>query len=442
MKKVIAMLALVALTGNIASAELLKNFKYDGKIIVNAINANNSIDMDSDAKDKLSDVDTYVELNAGFNLAEDVDATVTAIKANRQHGDNAETVANGTIDQFKFEQAYLNLKGILGIDHKVGRQFYGTEGDLVIYAGPKSMMMDLGGAPGNALSATGIDAWTGWYKNEKLAIHAIVAKLENDNNDDGVAAPNTARIADTDSDLTGIVAKYDLMEVLNLGAYVYENKENQAAAPSLTTDVVGLKANGKILGFDYKAELAKNYGRQAAGKNYTGTAFLASAKYDITMAGKWTFMGEFGMGSGDDKTYAADKDVNEFTSLATDYRPGIIWGGVFANSDGLADLTTWNLGAKWNTPMFEKLTLGGKLYYFAPTVTKVNSTAAGAAKTDIGYDAFGSELDLCANWQHSENVGLKAYYAMFMVDSDFADTMLAGKDDMATAMGVAVSVKF
>lgn len=447
MKKTIGILALLVFAGNIASAELLKNFKWDGKIIVNAINANNTMDADSDAKDKFSDVDTYVELNAGFTLAEDVDAIVTAVKTNRQHGDSAETVAAGTADGFTMEQAYLNLKGILGLDHKIGRQYYGNQGDLIIYAGPKGMpyMMEMETdgivTPGNAFTATGLDAWTGWYKNEKLNLHAIVAKITNDNNDDG-AGPNFDRIADEDTDLAGIVAKYDLMEVLNLSAYVYEKKTNQAAGTANNTlDAVGVKANGKILGFDYYGELAKNYGRQAVGKNYTGTAFLAGAKYDIELVGKWTFMGEMGIGSGDDKTYAADKDINEFAAIAGDYRPGVIWGGVFGN-EGLGNLTTWNLGAKWNTPMFEKLTLSGKLAYFAPTVTKVNSTAAGAAKTDIGYDTYGQELDLCANWQHNENVGLKAYYAMFNVDSDYADTALGGKDDVSTTLGAAVTVKF
>ena len=31
---------------------------------------------------------------------------------------------------------------------------------------------------------------------------------------------------------------------------------------------------------------------------------------------------------------------------------------------------------------------------------------------------------------------------MYMVDGDYADTVLAGKDDLATALGVALSVKF
>lgn len=431
MKKVIGILALLVFAGNIASAELLKNFKYDGKIEVNAIATNNELDADSDAKDKTNDVDVRVQLNASFDLADDVTAVVSAVKANRQYGNaTGETVAAGTADGFLMEQAYLNLKGVLGFDHKVGRQYYGNEGDLIIYYGPRSMPYMWDNTPSNVLDPVGLDAYTGWYKTGKLDIHGILAKVTQ-----GAAQP------DTDTNLVGVSAKYDLMEPLNIAAYVFEKKTYVAASADLTQDVIGVKGTGKFLGFNYYGELAKNYGRQAVGKNYTGTGFLAGANYGLDVLGKWTFSGEMAIGSGDDKTYAADKDINTFGQLNTDYRPGILFSGVSGNT-GIGNLTTWNLGAVWAPEMIEKLTLTGKLYHFSPTVTKVNSTAAGAAKTDIGYDTYGNELDLCANWQHNENVGIKAYYAAFMIDGDYADTVMAGKDDMATAMGAALTVKF
>jgi hypothetical protein len=418
------MLALVALVGNIANAELLNNFKWDGKIEISAQANNNAGDADSDALDKTSDIDARVQLNASFDITDDVEAVVSAVKANRDYGTASESVAGATADGFFFEQAYLNLKGVLGFDHKIGRQYYGDEGSLVVYYGPRSWPYQYGDAAlTNPLMVSGIDGYSGWYKNDKLQIHALTAKIADvDNAAAGIQA-------DTDTDLVGVVGKYDLMEMLNIGAYVYEQKVYGAAAPDLTKDVVGVKATGKILGFDYYGEIAKNYGRKNVGVNYTGSAFLAGAKYDIELAGKWTFMGEMGIGSGD-KT-SADKD-EEFTSIASDYRPGVIFSGVRGNT-GLGDLTTWNLGAKWLTPMSDKLTLSGKMYYFSPTE---EVTGAG------GYDTYGQELDLCAMWQHNENVGLKAYYAMLMVDSDYADAMLGGKDDMMTTIGAALTVKF
>jgi hypothetical protein len=439
MKKVIGILALLVFAGNIASAELLKNFKYDGKIEVNAYTTNNENDTNSDAKDKTSDVDVRVQLNASFDLTDDVDAVVSAVKCNRQYGNAAgESVAAGTADGFFMEQAYLNLKGVLGLDHKIGRQYYGNAGDLVVYYGPSISLWDTtAGIGSNQLGMIGLDAWTGWYKNDNLDLHAITAKVA-----DGASQP------DVDTDLIGVSARYGLMEVLNPSAYIYEQKMTKAAGTAdLTMDVIGVKADGKILGFTYKGELAKNYGRQGVGKNYTGTAFLANASYELDVLGKWTFSGEMGIGSGDDKTYAADKDINTFTEIMSDYRPGFIWGGV-SGTEGLGNLTTWNLGATWNPEMIEKLTLGGRLYHFSPTVTKINSTAAGAAKTDIGYDTYGNEFDLCANWQHNENVSLKGYYAMMKGDDDFLDmnddaiNNNSNKDDIVTALGVALTVKF
>ncbi|MDT8286928.1 MAG: hypothetical protein RQ748_07455, partial [Elusimicrobiales bacterium] len=80
MKKVIAILALLALTGNIASAELLKNFKYDGKIEVNGYTSKNNTDGNSDTDDTTSDVDTRVQIDMGFDLNDDADAVVSIVK--------------------------------------------------------------------------------------------------------------------------------------------------------------------------------------------------------------------------------------------------------------------------------------------------------------------------------------------------------------------------
>lgn len=419
MKKTIAMLALLGLLGNTASAELLKNFKYDGKIVINAAATNNVSDANSDAKDTTSDVSPRVEINAGFDLNDDVNAIVSAVKCDRQWNAAGQKVAAGTIDSFQMEQAYLNLKGVLGFDHKVGRQYYGNEGDLVVYYGPKNMPYAYNVA--TPLSVTGLDAYTGWYKTGKLDIHGILAKVAN---------VNVAATPDADTDLVGVSAKYDLMDAVKVGAYVYEQKVYAIAAADKTTDVVGVKANGKFMGFDYYAEIAKNYGHKAAGVTYTGSALLANVKYDLEVMGKWNFMGEFASGTGDKASASKDEG---FTTLNSDYRPGIIFGGV-SNNSGLNNLTTWNIGAKWNPSMAEKLTLTGKFHNFA-TSEKVTVGAN-------SYEAYGNELDITANWQHSENVGLLAYYGAYMVDSDFAKATLGGKDDMASTLGLAMTLKF
>lgn len=427
MKKLIAIFALLALA-NTANAELLKNFKWDGKIVVNAAATNNASDANSDLKDKTSDASAGVFLNASFDVTDDVEAIVSAVKSNRQYGKGSETVAAGTADGFTIEQAHLNLKGVLGIDHKIGRQYYGNEGDLVVYYGPRGWPYKYV-ANANPFSTSGIDAWTAWYKNDKLSVHALSAKLVN--NDQNNNQP------DNDTNLVGVSAKYELMALLNIGAYFYENNTSSATAASETTlDVVGVKADGKFeqLNLSYYGELVKNYGRKAAGVNYTGTAFLVGAKMDMDLIGKWTFMGEMGVGSGDKTSAAKDE---KFTEIASDYRPGAVFSGVNGMT-GLGNLTTWNLGAKWNTPMFEKLTLGGKLYHFSYTEKVISG---GGFETDT----IGNELDLTANWQHNESVGLMAYYGAFIPTgkyTKYAQNSATAQDDMATVIGATLNVKF
>ena len=426
MKKVTVMLALVALVGNIANAELLKNFKYDGKIQVNAYATNNTADNDADTQDATSDVDTRVQVNMGFDLNEDVDAVVSLVKENRQYGDtgtaNGENIDAITLNSI-FEQAYLNLKGVFGFDHKLGRQYYGNEGDLVVFYGPK-------GWPYPAkFGTTALDAYTGWYKTGKWSMHGVAGKALN-------LAGSVNE--DDDTDLLGFVANYDLREEIKLGAYVYEQKDYNDGAADLTLDVVGVKAMGKIVGIDYTAELAKNYGHQAAGVNYEGMGFLANAKYGMDLAGKITFMGEIARGSGDDNS--TDDKVESFNAIASDYRPGILWGANMAGlkTDGVtanSGLTTWNVGAMWTPSMAEKLDLCAKYVYLAPTEDKLNGAS-------IGYDTVGSEFDVAATWNHSDNVKVKAYVAYFMPDKDYATASGSTNDDAATMIGAAFKVKF
>lgn len=432
MNKVMGIIALLALTGNIASAELLKNFKYDGKIEVNAYQSSNQ-DWNSNVADgKYNDVDTRVQLNMGFDLNEDVNAVVSIVKNDRQYGNGSQnaTGATGILDLIKFEQAYLNLKGVLGFDHKLGRQYYGNEGSMVIYYGPTGMPYQV------SLPVSAIDGYTGWYKTGKWDIHGILAKVNNVND---TAAPITA---DQDVDVFGVNAKYDLREEAKLGAYVYQ-KNTQAgsiAGPNDHLQVIGVTAEGKVSGIEYGAEFAKNMGRtnEAITGNsmipnnttgdYAGYAFKANAKYGIDLAGKLDFMGEFAMGSGDDDL-TNDEDAS-FQAINSDYRPGLMFG--YYGMNGLSNLTTWNVGAMWAPSKVEKLTLGAKFYNFSPT------------EAPAAYDTIGNELDLCANWKHSENVGLKAYFAYFMPNSDYAVAQngAGAKDDAETLLGAAFTVKF
>ena len=65
--------------------------------------------------------------------------------------------------------------------------------------------------------------------------------------------------------------------------------------------------------------------------------------------------------------------------------------------------------------------------------------------TTVTSDAIGNELDFLVTWNHSEDVALKAYYAMLSPDSDYTKitgTSLTAKDDISTLLGFNVNVKF
>ncbi|MEF3279462.1 MAG: alginate export family protein [Elusimicrobiota bacterium] len=407
MKKIIAAVTAIAIVYSVANAELLKNFKYDGKIEVNAYTTQNYYDHNSDGKDTTSDVDTRVQLNMGFDLNEDVRANVSIVKANRQYGDGSEHL-NTLQNNLFVDQAYLDIKGVFGIDHKFGRQYYGNEGDLVIYYGPKGWPYQFNlSVPGaNNLGVTGVDGWTGYYKNGKLDLTAALFKLSNSN----------TGVEDLDSDIAGLDAKYALNDNVTLGAYIYEKKDYNDTSRDDLTDVVGLKAFGKYSGFDYYAEYAKNYGKVGTDK-LEGSAYLARLGYGMDLAGKIYFCGEYASLSGNDSPTKEEG----FQSIAGDYRPGIIWGGDITTQTN--DFKTWNLGVKWTPESINKLTAGAKYYNFTD---------------EINGDAIGNELDIALNWNHSDKLGITAYYAMFDYDED-----ILGYDGDATKMlGAALNVKF
>lgn len=424
MKKAMSVLALLALVGNVANAELLKNFKYDGKIEVNAYNIDNA-DFNKKLTDKKGFVDTRVMVNAGFDLNEDVNAVVTAVKENRQYGQNSENVSdgiggNGLLDNVYFEQAYLNLKGVIGIDHKLGRQFYGEAGDMVIYYGPRMWPYT------SPMSLTAIDGWTGWYKTNGLGLdwdfNAIIAKQKQ------ATAPNAGK---DDINVSGLNVKTSVKDV-NLNAYVYQKNDNNTnLGQNDYLTLLGIRANyaiPQVKNLLVAAEYDMNMGQETkTDMKHQGYAYKANVDYSMDLYGKLGVNAEYVFQSGDDKANTKDES---FHAINSDYRPGIIMGGgyettlVYAAADGLV---TYNVGANWTPSKLEKLNVAAKYYDFS----------ADNNKNTFAKKHVGSELDVVATWMHSANVDVKGYYAMFMPEKKNVV-----KDDAETMMGAAFVVKF
>jgi hypothetical protein len=419
MKKVIGMLAVVALANSMASAELLKNFKADGNIEVNAYNTNN-MDFDKTTSDAKSFVDTRLMLNTGFDLNEDVNAVVSVVKNDRQYGSGAQNVtgANGILDLVQFEQAYLNLKGVIGMDHKVGRQYYGNAGDMVIYYGPKMQPYI------SKMPVTAIDGWTGWYKNGNWDVNAIVAKEKQ-------GATTTTRGLD-DTNISGVNVKTKISR-WNLNAYAYQ-KSDKASTKIDQLNLVGVKGNWECMfvknlniGVEYDQDMG--FSTTTVNHKYEGYAFKANVDYSMDLKGKLAFAGEYVLQSGDGN--ANGHSDLAFHSISGDYRPGIIFGGQWLNGAGFytgSGLNTYNLGANWTPDMLNKLNLAITYYDFSADKKLANSDK------HLGYEG-----DVVATWTHSASVSVNGYYAMFKPEQN----NFAGKNhNTAQMFGTALNVKF
>lgn len=431
MKKVIAMLALVALTGNIASAELLKNFKANGSVEVNAYNTTNA-DFNKKTDDQVNKTDTRVQINATFDLNDDVNAVVSAVKTNRQYGQGSENISDGTgasggiFDNVYFEQAYLNLKGVLGLDHKLGRQYYGEAGDMIVYYGP------LGWPYTHPMNRNAIDGWTGYYSNWGVDFTGLIANQA-----------QTINVPEKDITVNGLTAAGKVYDVA-LRGYVYQkNDKSAASAKTNYLDVVGVKAKyaiPQVKNLNVAGEYAMNMGLDANKKNlaapnnveyeHQGFAYKFNADYSMDLMGKLGINGEYYYATGDKK---ADKKDKAFKAINSDYRPGIIVGGAYngtINNPGTG-MKVMDLGANWTPSKLEKLNVAVSYYDFS----YAEKNAAAGAKTNMG-----TESDLVLTWTHSDNVNVKGYYAMFAPEKK---NLTAGrKDDAQSVMGAAFMVKF
>lgn len=171
--------AALALSASAASAQLLKNFKYDGSVDVNAYTLNNR-DFKTYLDDNKSFADTRLLLNVSFDLGENARAVVSAAKSDRQYGQAAQAVngAKSVLAGTYFEQAYADLHNALGLglEHKIGRQYYGEPGDIVLYFGPEQWPYP------SPLADSALDGWTAWYRRGGWTVNTLMS--------DGIITPH------------------------------------------------------------------------------------------------------------------------------------------------------------------------------------------------------------------------------------------------------------
>lgn len=422
-----------------ASAEVLKNFKLSGSIEVNSTSANNVSDLRTNVnqatgatgRDNLGDTQTRVLLHADWDLLDDVHAKITLLKNNRIHGTGSEHL-NTVQTNITIEQSYFKIDKVAdAVDMTVGRQFYNegnSRNEMVAFWGPLDKSF--------AMPVTTLDAFRFDWGNDQWGLTGLAGRT---------ADPNAGTSPDASTDVRGLIATIKGNEQWNAGAYVWNRVVHRVGAavgtpPSDTTAggkndflwVAGLKGKVTMEGAWVALEYAKNFGQNRAQgtamaapafapatRSYTGWAVKLDAGYKAELSGLGTLNPwlHWGFGSGDGSPN--DARNSNFTPIASDYRPGAIYGRFHANngmvnaqlgnaiaggnlsSGSLTDRNIMGIGLKATPEAVNKLTAGLSVYDYSFAARPGHAYVRGSGNRHIG-----SEVDVDAEWKHSENVTL------------------------------------
>jgi len=453
--------------GLAGAAELFKNLKVDGSLETQAISARNVQFLNTPTFQQEGDAQTRVLVNLGWDLLDDVHANVTAGKNNRIYGNNStggnqgETIT-GIQGAVAFDQANVKIDKLIGnVDAKVGRQFFGTPGDLVAYFGPKYNLY--------GLAITAIDAARFDWANDMVGITGIVGKIFTGIVGAGVQGGSfTGTDSGGTQDLRGLIATFKGTDSLSGGLQLY----NRVSHNSIFTDsnrndylwVAGAKAKWTAGGLWVKGEVDKNFGEDrnlttpflsATGPitpfdNYTGWAFLINAGYKADLAGFGgvTPWAELGDGSG------GTKPGNTFQAIAGDYRPGGIYG-LFApgspvtlgsggniaafpplSSNTLGNRFIWGIGVKAAPSNWPKITTGLSYWdYHFQTTSGTSVSPFSGRQLAQGNKHLGSEVDINVNYNHSDNVSTGITIGQFWTGG----AVKSGDRVIAQDVGVGIS---
>lgn len=451
MKKLLGMtIALAMIVPAGANAELLKNFKLSGNLDIQTTSARNVTDFvtrptgvgaspaASPNNDRIGHATTRIILKMDWDLLDDVHSRVTLVKGasgGPGNGGTARTYGtpgaagvvgaqslNTAQDNTIIQEANVKIDKVFdALDLTAGRQFYGEEGDLVAFYGPKDNF---------GLNVSAIDMFRADWNGEHMSITGIAGKESNP-----VANDVTGGAA---VDLRGVVLSCKMHEMVKPSLYVY-NKVTHGVPAGLVAGkntnlwVAGLKAKLTSGGLTASIEAAKNFGEDRATdptSNFKGWALLLKTAYklDLSDVGMITPWGEIGKGSGDNNgSYAGN---GNFQAIATDYRPGAIYGRfdntssqVLGNglatfdgsSNGLSNRVIWGLGVKVTPSAVNKLTVGAQFYHYEfARMADNGSTPTNPVLASRNSRNIGTETDVTAEWKHSENVSLKATAGSFM----------------------------
>ncbi len=450
-----------------ANAEVLKNFKVSGQLDIQTTSARNITDFATrptqgnvtSNNDRIGHATTRAIVKMDWDMLDDVHSHVTLVKGAEGGAGTARVYGAAAQDlntiqtQTIVQEANVKIDKVAGLlDVTAGRQFYGEEGDLVIYYGPRDAY---------GLRVDALDIFRADWNGEHMSVTGIAGKL---------ADTTVAGIANAATDLRGLVVACKMHEMVKPSLYIYDkvtHAQGGLGSPGSTVTggknsnlwVAGVKAKVSVAGLSASGEVAVNRGEDrtlADNTSYKGWAFLGKAAYkvDLNNVGMITPWGELGYGTGDSNgTWNGNRT---FQSINTDYRPGGIYGrfdngaaialaggGANLASNGLSNRTIWGLGVKATPTALNKLTAGVAYWRYAFNRLGDRNGTTAAAGTTRNSRNIGSEVDVTGEWKHSENVSFKATAGTFLPGAGIADIQNPNAElNPAVMLAGDVSIKF
>lgn len=435
MRKLAAILASLTILGTqTARAELLGlgQMTYDGSLEVLGNQASNETDANGDAPDRRGN--TITRLRLGLNLPSLADGLSGRVEFVRnsdtgtgttQYGAPSPTAPGGSgvrstvqdeMDTIAIQNAYINLHDLFNLDKvRLGRQYGGRRGDLLVYYGPNR---------DDALSVNAFDSLLieeKWKKVNLLFVTGKVAEVG------GVPGSGTET---TEGDVNATYFTVSSDELfsdyripLEAGYYTATNAQGAGTADNQNLVIYDFRGGYSFLddALNASLEYAMNAGQDNNGgtpMSYNGSALLVKADYQNPDNG-FGVSGFYANASGDDQNTAnndddAFHDGSVLGGNTSDFRYGEIltnsntFGAAFGGGAGLdtgangQGLNVIGLGGSFTPANW----MDGKVTFKLDYVTaKFNEIATGA------NDGIGNEIDVAAKYRHSDVVSVALGYA-------------------------------
>jgi hypothetical protein len=457
----------------------------DGSLEVLGASANNESDFNGKVNDRRGDTITRVRVGMDADVADDVSARVEVVRNSKDNSTSAApadmttygnanrpTSLQNELDLIRIQNAYVELKDFLYTDSvRLGRQYGGRKGDLLVYYGPNE---------DDAMSVNALDALQVQKQIGKVDALFVTGKAYSTRGVPGsgtdTAANDTAVGTNGDINVTYLTLSsakmiQDIRLPLEIGIYQGRATGNgRYSGDERTLMIYDFRAGYGFLNdaLNVGGEYAMNGGQdddpsgtipppnpQTKGK-YKGSAYVLKGDYAIAPQGL-DFKAIYANSSGNNPSSSSPNDKafhdggDLFNAASNDFH----YGEILSNDNTLAaagysfghaglgtgqygpGLNIIGLGAKYTPANL----LNGKTTYSLDYYTvKANKVAAGANKK------IGNEIDLAVVYRHSRAITATAGYAMLSpgtgLASGFAPNPGSVQTDKVTKLYAKLSIKF